>query len=242
MVWRLPCGVHAIMTGGTGQPIVDTAHVQRRVVEACGKAAAGLMAMLALIRRRRVGSTLADRLSRITVGVATYTLLGPDGWILVVDWIGLHEVTRRGVTRIAIPTIRINGVMHRTHWTAPGVIDRICVRTIVTRAATCCVHGMYRIYERGGRGIATRPGTVNSRTVSRIRVTHAAIRRRGNMTGWFRDHAGCVMCPAIVATAAVAGYTRCGMVKGCDREIAVHGAVTDQAIRPARCRHWHMCR
>lgn len=48
------------------------------------------------------------------------------------------------------------------------------------------------------------------------------------------------MCLAIVTTAAVAGYTRCGMVKGRYFEIAVTGAVTDQAIRPTRSRHWHM--
>lgn len=240
MVWRSPCGVHAIVTGGTGQPVIDTAHVQRRMVEACGKAAAGLMAMLALIRRRRVRSALANGLSRIAVGMATYALLGPDGRILVVDRVGLHEIARRGVTRIAIPTVRIHGVVHGTRGAAPGVIDRISVGTIVTRAATGCVDGVYRIHKRNCRGKTTRPGTVDARAVGRIRVTHAAIRRRGNVTGWFRDHAGCVMCPAIVATAAVAGDTCRGMVKGCDCETTVDGTMADQTIRPTCSCHWHM--
>ena len=127
MVWRSSCCIHAIVASGTGQSVVDAAHIQCRVVEARSKATAGLMAMLALIVRRRVGATFADGLSRIAVGVTAYALLGLDGRILVIDRIGLHEITRRGVTRIAIPTVRIDGGMHGIRWMFSGVIDRIVV-------------------------------------------------------------------------------------------------------------------
>lgn len=49
MVLRLPRCIHAIMTSGTGQPVVYSPGIQCRVVEARGKTTARLMAILARI-------------------------------------------------------------------------------------------------------------------------------------------------------------------------------------------------
>ena len=46
MVLRLPRCIHAIMTGSAGQSVVYSPGIQCRVVEACGKTAARLMAIL----------------------------------------------------------------------------------------------------------------------------------------------------------------------------------------------------
>ena len=127
MVLRLPGCIHSIMTGRTGKPVVYASHIQCRVVEARGKTATGLMAILAHIRRRRVRPAFADGFNRTAVDMATYARLGLNGWILVIDRIGFLEITCRGVTCIAIPTIRINGVMHRIRRMALGKIDRIVV-------------------------------------------------------------------------------------------------------------------
>lgn len=176
MVGRFPGGIHTIMAGRTGQPVVGAAHIQRRMVEACGKAAAGLMAMLALIRRRRVSCALADRLRCVAIGVATYTLLGLDGRILVIDRIGLHEIARRGVTRIAIPAVRIDGGMHGIRGMSPGIIGRIVVGTVVTSAATRGVGGMDRIHKWACRAISAGSCTADARAVVGIRMTDTAIR------------------------------------------------------------------
>ena len=49
MILRLPRCIHTIMTGSAGQPVVYPPRIQCRVVEARGKTAAGLMAILARI-------------------------------------------------------------------------------------------------------------------------------------------------------------------------------------------------
>ena len=69
----------------------------------------------------------ADWFSGSTIGMATNARLGLNGRILMVDGIGLHEFTCRGVAGIAIPTVCIHGGMHGIRWMALGKIDRIVV-------------------------------------------------------------------------------------------------------------------
>ena len=59
--------------------------------------------------------------------MTTNARLGLNDRVLVVDRIGLHEFTCRGVAGIAIPTIRIHRGMHGIRWMALGKIDRIVV-------------------------------------------------------------------------------------------------------------------
>ena len=47
--------------------------------------------------------------------------------VLVVDRVGLHEITCRGVAGIAIPTIRIHRGMHGIRWMALGKVEHIVV-------------------------------------------------------------------------------------------------------------------
>ena len=79
--------------------------------------------------------------------MAAYTRLTRNSWFQVVDRIGFLEITRRGVTGIAIPTIRINCGMHRINWMTLGKKDRVVVWTVVASTATCCVGWMYCIHK-----------------------------------------------------------------------------------------------
>jgi hypothetical protein len=87
--------------------------------------------------------------------MAANTRLGLNGRILVINRIGLHEFTCRGVTGITIPTIRVHRGMHGIRWMALGKIDRIVVCAVVACTATCCVGGMDRIHKWIGLGVAT---------------------------------------------------------------------------------------
>ena len=87
--------------------------------------------------------------------MATNARLAFNNGVQVVDRIGLHEFTCRGVTGIAIPTIRIHRGMYRIRWMALGKIDRIVVCAVVTCTATRCVGGMDRIHKWVGLGEAT---------------------------------------------------------------------------------------
>ena len=49
MVLRLTRRIYAIVTGRAGQSVIDTSRIQRRMIEARGKTASGLMAVLARI-------------------------------------------------------------------------------------------------------------------------------------------------------------------------------------------------
>ena len=69
MVLRLPGCIHSIMTGRTGKPVVYASHIQCRVVEARGKTASGLMAILACVRSRRMSRTFADGFKLIAIGM-----------------------------------------------------------------------------------------------------------------------------------------------------------------------------
>lgn len=158
----------------------------------------------------------------------------------MVDRIGFLEIPRRRVTGIAIPAIRIHCGMHRINWMALGKEDRIVVGTDVASTATCGVGGMDRIHKQRCCGISTRARAIDARTIEGRSMTRAAIRRCGNVTCRFRDHEGCVVSLTIVATAAIVGNTCRRMVEGRHCEITVTGAVTDQTIRPARCRRWHV--
>jgi len=75
--------------------------------------------------------------------------------VLVVDRIGLHELTCRGVAGIAIPIIRVHRGMHGIRWMALGKIDRVVVCAVVACTAACCVGGMDRIHKWIGLGEAT---------------------------------------------------------------------------------------
>jgi len=120
VVYCFPGCSQPVMTGRTWQSVVYAPGIQCRVVEARYKSAAGLMALLTQIRRRRVRWTLTDGSSGIACDMATYTRLGLDGRILVVDRIGFQEIACRGVTRIAFPAIGIDCGMHRIAWMTPG--------------------------------------------------------------------------------------------------------------------------
>ena len=99
---------------------------------------------------------------------------------------------------------------------------------------------MYRIHKRIGLGIATRRRPIDERTVGFIRVTHAAIRRRGNVTYRFRDHDHAIMRFAIMATGAIIGDARRSMVKGWHGEAAESRAMAHQAILSLGWQ-WHVC-
>jgi len=86
--------------------------------------------------------------------MATNARLAFNERVLVVDRIGLQEFTGRGVTGIAIPTIRVHRGMHGIRWMALGKIDRIVVCAVVACTATRCVGGMGRVHERIGLGEA----------------------------------------------------------------------------------------
>ena len=234
VVLRLPGGIHPVMTGGTGQPLVDASAIQGGVVEAGGKTAAGLMTILAGIRRRRVRRAFADGFHRIAGRMTTDAGLGLDGRILVVDRIGFLEIARGGVTGIALPTIGVHGGVHRIHGMALGQVDRIVVGPDVAGTATGGVGGMDRIYKRRRSGIATRRRPIKARTVGGVRVTRTAIRRRGNVPRRFGDHDDAVMRFAIVATGALTGDARRAVIKGGHGETGEARAMTDQAILPRR--------
>lgn len=182
MVLWFPGCSHSVVTCRAGQSGVDAPDIQCRVVEARRKAPAGLMAILAYIRRRRVSWAFADRFGSIACDMTVYALLGFDGWISMVDRIGFLEVTGRRVTSIAFPPVSIHRGMHGVIWMALSEIDRIVVRDVVASAATRCVGRMYRIHKWVCFGKATYSRTIDARTVVCIRVTGAAIIRRGDVT------------------------------------------------------------
>ena len=86
--------------------------------------------------------------------MATNARLALNDRVLVVDRIGFHEITRRSVAGIAIPTVRVHRGMHGIRWMALGKIDRIVVGAGVAGTATRCVGGMDCIHERIGLGEA----------------------------------------------------------------------------------------
>jgi len=49
MVLRLTRGIYTIVTGRAGQSVIYTSRIQCRMVEARGKTASGLMAVLACV-------------------------------------------------------------------------------------------------------------------------------------------------------------------------------------------------
>jgi len=157
MVLRLPGRIHAIVTGRAriSQCAICATTSQSRVVEARGKTAAGLMAILTHGRRYRVRRASADWFRGSAVDMATNACLGLNDRVLMVDRIGLHEIACRGVAGIAIPTIRIHRGMHGIRRMALGKIERIVIGAVVACAAARCVGGMNRIHEWIGLGEAT---------------------------------------------------------------------------------------
>ncbi len=125
-----------IMTGRTGQSFVCPC--QGRVVEARDKTTAGLMALLAQVRRPRVVRTFADGSRRIAYHMTGYARLSLDRRVLVVDRIDFLEFASRRVTSVAVPALRIGGGVCRTEWgsLARGLVGRIIVGTNVARTAT----------------------------------------------------------------------------------------------------------
>src|SRR5512143_3019897 len=213
VVLYFPGCSHPIMACRTGQSLVYAAHFQCRVVEARRKAAAGLVALLAHIRRRRVCRAFADGLDDIACDMTTHALLSLDGRILMVDRIGFLEITCRRVTRVAFPAVGIHGGMHGVTWMAPGKIDRIVVGSVVATTAARCVGRMYRVHKRARLRKATYDRTIDARTVVRVRVALAAIIRRGNVTRRLRDHRHAVMRFAIMATGAILRDARGNVVE-----------------------------
>ena len=126
LLW-LPGCCYPVVTGRTGEPLVCAAGIQRGVVETPSETTAGLVALLARIRCRRVRCAFADRANDIACDMATHALLRLDGWILVVDRIGFQEITRRGVTSVALPTVGIHGGVHGIAWMGRGMKDRVVV-------------------------------------------------------------------------------------------------------------------
>jgi len=115
------------MTCLTRQPLVYAPRIQRGVVEACSKATAGLMALLARIRRRRVCRALADGVNGIAGDMTTHALLGFNRWVLVVDRVDFLEIAGRRMTSIALPTVGIHRGVRGIAGVALGEIDRIVV-------------------------------------------------------------------------------------------------------------------
>ena len=126
------------MAARTGQSFVCPC--QGRVVETGGETAPGLMTILAGgIRQTRMSrSGSADRFYLLVVLVTANARLRLNGRILMIDRCSFLETTRRGMTNIAIPTLRIGGGVCRTERgrLALGVVDRIVVGTNVARIAT----------------------------------------------------------------------------------------------------------
>lgn len=235
MILRLACRSHTIVTGRTGQPVVGAALIQGRVVEASGEAAPGLMTILAGVRCRRVAGTFTDGLGRIACDMTAYACLGLDSRVLVIDRIGLLEITRRRVTGITFPTIRIHCAMHRIRRMTLGKINRIVVRRIVAGTTTRCVGRMYRIYKRGCRSISTRTSPIDAGPVGGISMTLTAICRRDRyVTRGLCDHQGCVIRFTVVAAAAITGNTCRCVVKGWHGETGESRTMTDQAILTRR--------
>jgi hypothetical protein len=87
--------------------------------------------------------------------MATNARLALNDRVLVVDRIGLHEFTCRGVASVAIPTISVHRGMYGIRRMTPGKIDRIVICSVVACAATRCVGGMDRIHKWIGLGEAT---------------------------------------------------------------------------------------
>ena len=172
--------------------------------------------------------------------MTTYALLGLNDWILMIDRIGFLEITRRSVTGIAIPAIRIHCGMHGIRWMALGKIDGIIVGAIVASTATCRVGWMYRIYKRIGLGKAACNRTIDAGTIGGIRVTLAAIIRCGDVTFWFGDYDYCIMSIAVMAANAIVSDARSSMVKGRHCETGESGAMTYQTILPC-CRQRYVC-
>ena len=145
------------MATGTGHSLVYAPGIQCRVVEAGDKTASCLMAILTCIRGRRVCRAFADGLRRIALDVTAHALLRLDGWILVVDRCSFREITRRRVTGIAIPAVRIRRVMRRRYRRGieRGAINRVVVQTAVAVIAPSRVGRMNRIYKRTRVGEAT---------------------------------------------------------------------------------------
>lgn len=226
------------MAAGTGQPFVYAC--QGRVVEARGKATAGLMALLARVRRPRVVRTFADGSRRIAYHMTGYARLSLDRRVLVVDRIDFLEVASRGVTRVAVPAVRIHRRMHGINRMGLGEIDRVVIRGVVTRTATGRVSRMYGIHERSCRSKATPDRAIDARTVGCIRVTLAAIKRCGNVPRRLRDHLHAVMRFAVMAARAVARDACRSVVKGRQRETDVRSAMTYEAVLAHR-RQRHVC-
>jgi len=130
------------MARRTGQSFVYAR--QCRVVEARDKTTAGLMTILAGgIRQTRMNrrslSVSADWFYLLVVLVTANARLRLNGGILMVDRCFFQETTRRGMTSIAIPTLRIGGGVCRTEWVGSldrGVVGRFIVGTNVARTAT----------------------------------------------------------------------------------------------------------
>jgi hypothetical protein len=184
MALRLPSRIRAVVTGraGIGQCAICASPSQCRVVEARGKAATGLMAILAHGRRRGVRRASADRLSGSAVGMAANARLGLNGRILVIDRIGLHEITCSGVTGIAFPTIRVHRGVHGIRWMALGKIYRIIVCAVMACTATRCVGGVDRIHKWISLGEAAQNRAVYIGAIGGVCMTLAAVSRRGNVT------------------------------------------------------------
>ena len=127
-----------IMTGRTGQSFVYAC--QGRVVETGGETAPRLMTILAGgIRQTRMSrSSSADWFCLLVVLVTANARLRLNGGILMVDRCSFQEFTRRSMTNIAIPTVRIGGGVCRSEWgsLALGFVGRIIVGTNVARTAT----------------------------------------------------------------------------------------------------------
>jgi hypothetical protein len=222
------------MTGRTRQTVVYSAGIQSCVVETRNKSAASLMALLTQIRRRRVRWAFADGSSGIACDMATYARLGLDGWILVVDRIGFQEIACRRVTRIAFPAFGIDCGMHRIAWMGPGGIGGIVVRTVVAGAATCGVRRVNRIHKRISIGKSAGGRAVDAGTVGCIRVTIAAINRRGDVTCRLFDHDHAIVRFAIVTAGAVVHDASSSMVKCWHCETGEPSVMTHQTILPRR--------
>ena len=127
----------------------------------------------------------------------------------MIDRGGFQEITRGRVTGTAIPTIGIHRVVHGIRRMALGKIDRIVVGPDVASAAARRVGGMYRIRTRK----AAQQRAVDAGAVCGIRVTGAAITRRWDMPFGRRDHEYGIMRMSIMATDAIIGDTRGGMIE-----------------------------
>lgn len=93
---------------------------------------------------------------------------------------------------------------------------------------------MYRIHKRICSGKATCDRTVDAGTVGCIRVTFAAINRRGDVTCRLFDHDHAIVRFAIVTAGAVVRDASRSMVKYQHGETGEPGVMTHQTILPRR--------